>query len=111
MRLLLILLSPSGTRGPLTAVKLAEAALRRGYQGIIFCTGDGVENLRRGTASPLAARLTRLIRGGARLMVCRESARRRGLLKGAGLMKGVEISSLGGLVELMDSSERALVFG
>ncbi|MFB0543360.1 MAG: DsrE family protein, partial [Candidatus Bathyarchaeia archaeon] len=101
MRLLLIILSPPRARGLHTVVNLAEAALRRGHEGIIFCTGDGVENMRKDRVDPLTPRLSRLLGEGVRVLVCRESARRRGLLTEAGLMEGVEMSSLAEMVELM----------
>lgn len=110
MRLLLIFMSPPGTVGFRTAVNLAEAALRRGHEIIIFGTGDGVENLKESAASPLANRLMGIREAGVRLMVCRESTRRRGLSAEADLMKGVETSSLAEMVELMDSCDKTLIF-
>ena len=111
MRLLLIIMSPPETRGLHTVVNLAEAVLRKGHEGVIFCTGDGVENMRKDMVGPLAPRLTGLLGEGLRVLVCRESARRRGVLAEAGLMEGVEMSSLAEMVELMDFSEKTIVFG
>lgn len=111
MRLLLIILSPPAAGGLHTMVNLAEAVLRRGHESIIFCTGDGVENMREDMLGPLAPRLTRLIGEGVRVLVCRESARRRGALTGVGLREGVEMSSLAEMVELIDFSEKTIVFG
>ena len=111
MRLLLIVLSPPRSRGLHTAVNLAYAALGRGHESIIFCTGDGVENVRENKIGLLSLPLARLIEKGLKVMVCRESARRRGLLTGVDLINGVKRSSLAEMVELMDSCERTLVFG
>jgi sulfur relay (sulfurtransferase) complex TusBCD TusD component (DsrE family) len=111
LRLLLILVSPHGTPGFQTAVNLAEAALRRGHEAIIFGTGDGVENLTEGADDTLVRRLTTIREAGMRLMVCRESTRRRGLSPEGGLIKKVEMSSLAEMVELMDFCDKTLVFG
>lgn len=111
MRLLLILISPAETLGFQTAIKLAEAALRRGHEITIFGTGDGVENLKKNSSNPLAQPLKRLIEARVRLLVCRESTRSRGFSADDGLMEGVEMSSLAEMVELMDSCDKTLVFG
>jgi len=110
LRFLLISISPPGIPGLQTVVNLAEAALRRGHDAIIFGTGDGVENLKKSAANPLASYLTRLMEAGLRLMVCRESARSRGLSAEADFIGGVEMSSLAEMVELMDSCDRTLIF-
>lgn len=110
MRLLLILMSPPGTPGFKTAVNLAETALRRGHEAIIFGTGDGVENLKKNAVDPLAPRLAELLEMKGRLLVCRESTRRRIPSAETDLMKGVEMSSLAEMVELVDSCDKTLVF-
>jgi len=111
LRLLILVLSSPGGHGVTTTSKLAEAALRRGHEVNIFFTGEGVENLRRDAEGPSARLLAKLAAGGVRVLACRESARRKGLLTEGDLVEGAEMSSLAGMVELMDSSDRTLVFG
>jgi len=110
LRFLLILLSPPRTLGFLTVVNLAEAALRRGHEVVIFGTGDGVENLRKSVAPLLAPHIMRLIEAGVRLLACRESMRSRGLSAGSDLMENVKVSSLAEMVELMDFCDKTIVF-
>lgn len=103
-------MSPLGTPAYRTVVSLAESALRRGHEIIIFGTGDGVESMKNDIVGPSMLQLTKL-RGGGRLLVCRESARRRGLSAEAGLIEGVKMSSLAEMVELLYSCDRTLIFG
>lgn len=81
---------------------LSSAMVDRGHSVAIFFTGDGVNHLRD------EAGLAELSSMGVRLMACRTSARQRGIAIDRDQPRGVEMSSLGMLVELMEACDRAL---
>jgi len=102
-------MSPPETWGFRTAVNLTQTVLRKGHEVIIFGTGDGVESMKKNAANSLAPSLMKLLKMGGRLLACRESVRRRSVSQEAGLIEGVEMSSLAEMVELMDLCDKTLV--
>ncbi len=91
------------------AVKgLAAASLSRGHDLSVFFNERSVRFLKeergeRGLESQFPK--------GTRLLACRTSATTYGLKSHADLLPGVEMSSLGELVELIEDSDRVLFVG
>lgn len=86
-----------------------------GHEVTVFCDADATYNL---LASQIfrdkttaAGRIADLIKLGVRVLVCRESARLRGIDTKKDLIQGVVESSLGGLADLMGKHDRMAAFG
>lgn len=91
-----------------TAQGLFTAAVNKGHRVSVFFYMDAVSLL---GVSEAVERLTALISSGVRLLVCRTSAKERGVELEANTVDGMEMSSLGELVELMDGCDRSLFLG
>lgn len=113
-KLLIVLFSsPMQFQNTDTVFSFAEAAVKLGHEVTIFCDIDGVYNLK---ASRIlcdeetpAVKVAQLIEKGVQVLACAESARLRGVAKRE-LIHGVKESSLAGLVELMEKSDRVVTF-
>lgn len=90
------------------AYGFAEAAVGRGHGVMAFFHMDGVRLLKASQAADCFGSLVPL---GVRLLVCRTSAKERGLESEGNLMEGVVMSSLSELVEMLERCDRALFFG
>jgi predicted peroxiredoxin len=99
----ILIVSISGEAEAIKDIRgISSASVSRGHSVTIFLTGDGVNHLRDGE------RLAEFSSMGVRLLACRTSARDRGVALDRELPKGVEMSSLTALIELMESSDRAV---
>lgn len=91
-----------------TAIKLAEAALEKGYGVNIFAYGDGVHNFTVGQKArgiPNAENeFRKMLEKGLRVELCGTCLRFRGIDKDI-LVKGTEPSSMKGLCELIKKSD------
>jgi sulfur relay (sulfurtransferase) complex TusBCD TusD component (DsrE family) len=88
--------------------KLASASIRNGHQVTIFFFMLGVKLL---DVSGVYEWSHSLIEAGVRLLACRTSTTDLGITFEGPLFSGVELSSLGELVELMDRCDRTLFLG
>jgi len=91
-----------------TTCGLASAAACRGHGVTIFFYMEGVRLLE---ASRVGDLLVSLVSAGVRLLACRTSVHEWGIGSGDGLVEGVEMSSLGELVDLLDGFDRAVFLG
>ena len=109
-KLLLILFSPpTQSQNTVTVCELSKAAVEMGHEVTVFFDADATRNL---VANQTAAnRIADLIKRGVGVLVCRESARLRGIDTKKDLIKGVVESSLGGLADLMGKHDRIAAFG
>ena len=80
-----------------------------GHEVTIFFDADATHNLV--ANQTVANRIAGLIKQGVRVLVCRESARSRGINTEKDLIEGVVESSLGGLTDLMGKHDRIIAFG
>ena len=107
--------SPMQFQNTDTVYELAKAAVEEGHEVTVFCDVDAVYNLMATQILPdqktPAKKLAELITKGVCFLVCRESARLRGLDSKTALIKGAIESSLGALALLMDQSDRVIAFG
>ncbi len=105
----ILLISSTDSQTTLQAVKgLAAASLSRGHDLSVFFNERSVRLLREGLGERgLESRFPK----GTRLLACRTSATTYGLKSPGDLVPGVEMSSLGELVELMEDSDRVLFVG
>jgi len=113
-KLLIVLFSsPLEDQNTDTVYKFAKAAVE-GHEVSIFCDLDAVYNLVPTQVSPNqmtpAKKLAELIEKGVQVLVCQQSARRRGLDVEEGLIKGTMKSSLGELSRLVEESDRVVSF-
>jgi len=97
-----------------TVYEFAKAAVEEGHEVIVFCDVDAIYNL---MASQILAdqktpakKLAELIVNGVHFLVCRESARLRGIDSKKALIEGAVKSSLGELALLMEQSDRVVAF-
>lgn len=105
----ILLVASSDTPSTLeTACGLAATAIERGHEVSVFFHMDAVCLLE---ASRAADRLASLALSGVRLLACRTSAKERGVESEGDMMEGAEMSSLGELVEMLDSCDRTLFLG
>ena len=113
-KLLIILFSsPLEDQNIDTIYKFAKAAVEE-HEVSIFCDLDAVYNLVAGQTLPNqrtpAEKLAELIERGVQVLVCQQSARRRGLDVEEGLIQGTMKSSLGELSRLVEESDRVVSF-
>lgn len=97
-----------------TMYELANAAVEEGHEVTVFFDLEATYSLMAIQSSankntPIR-KLTQLIQKGIQLLVCRESARLRGIDVKHNLIKGVIESSLGKLAELMEEYDRIITF-
>ena len=97
-----------------TVYEFAKAAVEESHEVMVFCDVDAIYNL---MASQILAdqktpakKLAELIVNGVRFLVCRESARLRGIDSKKALIEGAVESSLGELALLMEQSDRVVAF-
>jgi sulfur relay (sulfurtransferase) complex TusBCD TusD component (DsrE family) len=107
MLYLIVVSSDSPTKIKLVQ-KLSSASIHNGHQVTIFFFMSGVKLLD-SSENHEWSRL--LIEAGVRLLACRTSTTDLGITFESPLSSGVELSSLGELVELMDRCDRALFLG
>jgi len=110
-KLLIILFSPPlQSENANTACRLASAAVEEGHKVTVFFDVEAVYNLMK-SQSDQTKEIEELIEKGAKVLLCRESARIRGIDIKSGLIEGVVESSLGKLAELMEEQDRVIAFG
>jgi len=115
-KLLVILLSPSTEyQNADTVYELSKAAVDMSHEVTVFCDADATFTLlTRQTSSDKASpagKMAELIAKGVNVLVCRESARLRGIDVKRDFVEGVVESSLGKLAELMEQHDRIVSFG
>jgi len=115
-KLLIILFSsPIQFQNTDTVYEFAKAAIKEGHKVSIFCDIDSIYGLIASQILPdqktPAKKLAELIERGAYVLVCRESARLRGIDLKKGSFKGVRESSLAELAQLIEESNRVVAFG
>lgn len=106
---------PMMSMEPNTAIKLANAALDKGYGVNIFCYGEGVLSIKKGQAPKrfpnVGKELTELVRRGAKLAICETCSTARGLHAGEEI-PGSKIGRLTGeFVDFFDHSTRLVTLG
>ena len=90
------------------AVKsLVEASLERGHRVVVFFNDESVRLVRSGGDPSLVGFSSR----GVRLVVCQTSAALSGLSSRGAFPEGVEVSTLGALIEFMGDADRVLFVG
>lgn len=110
-KLLIILFSsPLQSENTDTVCKLASEAVEEGHKVTVFFDVEAIYSLLK-NQSAKASKIAELIMKGARVLLCRESARIRGIDTKNGLIEGVVESSLGKLAELMEEQDRVIAFG
>lgn len=90
-----------------TVKDLVDAALARGHRVTVFFSDESVR-LVKADGDP---ELIGLLKRGVRLLICRTHAMLSGLASAGAFADGVENSSLGELVDLMEESDRTLFVG
>jgi sulfur relay (sulfurtransferase) complex TusBCD TusD component (DsrE family) len=90
-----------------TVTSLVEASLERGHNVAVFFNDESVRLVRVGS-NP---NLVRFSSQGARLVVCQTSVALSGLSSQGDFPEGVEISTLGALIEIMEDADRILFVG
>jgi len=87
---------------------LAAASVHRGHDVAIFFNAEGARLL---SVARNDENLADLASRKVRLLACRTSARECGIESEGQLLKGAEMSSLSGLVELLERSDRVVFMG
>lgn len=109
---ILLMSGPMKTMEPNTAIKLANAALNKGYGVNIFCYGEAVLSVKKGQAPKrfpnIGNELKELLNRGVKIAVCETCSGARGLQYGEEI-KGSKIGSLTkDFVEFLDESDRLI---
>ncbi|UCE38545.1 MAG: DsrE family protein [Thermoplasmata archaeon] len=109
---ILLMSGPMKSMEPNTAIKLASAALNKGYGVNLFCYGEGVLAIKEGQAPKrfpnVGSKLEELMKKGLKIAVCETCSGARGLHQGEEI-KGSKIGSLTkDLVEFLDESDRMI---
>lgn len=112
---ILLRTGPMMSMEPNTAIKLANAAINKGYGVNIFCYGEGVLSIKEGQSPKrfpnVGKELGELVKRGARIAVCEACSAARGLRQGE-VIKGSKIGSLTkDLVEFLDGSQKLISLG
>lgn len=112
---ILLMSGPMKTMEPNTAIKLANAALNKGYGVNIFCYSEAVLSVKKGQAPKrfpnVGKEFSDLIKRGVKIAVCETCSGARGLHRGEEI-EGAKIGSLTkDLVEFLDDSERLITLG
>jgi sulfur relay (sulfurtransferase) complex TusBCD TusD component (DsrE family) len=89
---------------------LADAAVEEGHKVTVFFDVEATYNLMKSQSDP-ASKIAELVKKGVKVLLCRESARIRGIDTEKGLIEGVTLSSLGKLAELIEEQDRVIAFG
>ena len=112
--LIILFSSPMQFQNTDTVYEFAKAAVEEGHEVMVFCDVDAVYNLVASQILPNqktpAKKLAELITKGVHFLVCRESARLRGIDTKKALIEGAIESSLGELALFMDQSDRVIAF-
>lgn len=90
-----------------TVKGLVDTSLARGHRVTVFFSDESVR-LVKADGDP---ELVGLLKRGVRLLICRTHAMLSGLTAAGAFADGVESSSLGELVDLMEESDRTLFIG
>lgn len=115
-KLLIILFTPPAQFQNIDTVhELAKATVEKGHEVTVFCDIEATHNLSArqilpGQTTP-ASKMAELIKTGVHVLLCRESARIRGINTKEDLIEGAVESSLGHLTELMEQHDRVVAFG
>jgi predicted peroxiredoxin len=105
---ILLVASSDSEEAENTLTGLADAALSRGHEVTLFFSDRSVRLLvPRDDEKDYTGFLSR----GTRLLVCRTSVVASGVPSSGGFIEGVEMSSLGELVDLMDDHDRMIFVG
>ena len=91
-----------------TLMGLADAALSRGHEVTLFFSDRSVRLL---APRDDEKDYTKFSSRGTRLLACRTSVATSGVPSLGGFIEGVEMSSLGELVDLMDDHDRVVFVG
>ncbi len=114
MLLIILFSSPIQFQNTDTVYRFTKAAVEEGHEVIVFCDVDAIYNLIARQVLPEektpGKKLAELISRGVNFLVCRESARLRGIDSRRALIKGTVESSLGELALLIDQSDRVVAF-
>jgi sulfur relay (sulfurtransferase) complex TusBCD TusD component (DsrE family) len=115
-KLLIILFTPPWqSENTNTVYEFAKAALEERHEVTVFCDIDATYSLMASQILPNqmtpAGKIARLIEMGVQVSICDGSARLRGIDLQSNLIKGAARSSLGKLVELMETHDRVVAFG
>jgi sulfur relay (sulfurtransferase) complex TusBCD TusD component (DsrE family) len=100
---------------PNTAIKLANAAVKKGYDVKIFCYGEGVLSIKKGQTPKrfpnVGQELEKLASQGVDIAVCETCSHARGLHQGDEIT-GTNIGSLTkDFVEFLDDTDRLITLG
>lgn len=110
-KLLIILFTPpTQFQNTDTVYELANAAVEEGHEVTVFFDVEATFNLMKNQTMS-ANKIAQLVKHGVKVLLCRESARVRGIDVKDGLVEGVVESSLGKLSELMEEHDRIVSFG
>jgi sulfur relay (sulfurtransferase) complex TusBCD TusD component (DsrE family) len=90
-----------------TVTRLVEASLERGHSVAVFFNDESVRLVRAGSNTKLVG----LSSKGARLVACQTSVALSGLSSQEDFPEGVEVSTLGALIEFMEDADRILFVG
>ncbi|UCE73867.1 MAG: DsrE family protein [Methanomassiliicoccales archaeon] len=112
---ILLKTGPMMSMEPNTAIKLAKAALNRGYNVNIFCYGEGVLSIKKNQAPKrfpnVGQELVELAEKGVKIAVCETCSIARGLHHGEEIA-GTKIGSLTkDFVEFLDGTDRLITLG
>lgn len=89
-----------------TIVNLTSASLDKGHRVTVFFDAEATRLLEKKRIGEFSS----LISQGVRLLACRTSARELGLTP-RDIVEGAEMSSMGELVDLIETSDRTLFLG
>jgi len=105
----ILLVASKDSQETLEDVKgLCEASLSKGHEVTVFFNSGSTRLL---SSARETNSLSTLKRRGVRLLACRTSALEMGLASSGALAEGAEMSSLGELVDLLDTSDRTVFIG
>ncbi len=105
---ILLVVSSESEETARTVTGLAEAALGRGHRVAVFFNDESVRLVRARGGYP---GLVGLISRGVDVLICRTHAMLSGLPSPRDFARGVEMSSLGALVDLMGEADRTMFVG
>lgn len=109
MKLGILLTTLPLNQGTRSALKIAEAALRRGITVELFLMGDGIYNVKQGEKARSAEAISRLISQGAKVALCALNAQQRGVGEEEAIA-GVLFGSQYDLALLVAEADRFLSF-
>ena len=112
---ILLMSGPMKSMEPNTAIKLASAALNKGFGVNLFCYGEGVLSIKEGQAPKrfpnVGKDLGELAKKGLKIAVCETCSTARGFHHGEEI-EGSKIGNLTkDLVEYLDNTHRLITLG